>query len=98
MSKSTDRLEGEELPKIFKERIIPPLTEYFFDDWTKVRAVLADDQETERDFQFITESESTIDLFSENYDAPSRQNYQINLPAFDHPRTYTKIYSRKSVE
>ena len=33
-----------DLPAVFRDRIIPLLTEYFFDDWSKVRAILADDR------------------------------------------------------
>ncbi len=44
----------EELSDVFRNRIIPLLCEYFYDDWEKIRLILADDQKPQNQ-QFIKE-------------------------------------------
>ena len=68
-------LHGDELPVVFRDRIIPLLTEYFFDDWSKVRAVLADDQcPNKPEWQFIHESEVADQVI-----LPSMQACETNV-------------------
>ena len=54
-----ETVRGDELPTTFKNKIIPLLTEYFFDDWSKVREVLADDQALNTDSQFVLKTPGT---------------------------------------
>ena len=54
----------EELSDVFRNRIIPLLCEYFYDDWEKIRLILADDQKDEN-CQFIKEKDINLEeLFS----------------------------------
>lgn len=45
-----------ELQSIFQNKIIPLLEEYFFEDWDKIRLVLADNQKPDS-LQFVTEKQ-----------------------------------------
>ncbi|WP_052957948.1 AAA family ATPase [Photobacterium angustum] len=47
------------LVSVFKNKIIPLLEEYFFEDWSKIRLVLADNQKFNKDLQFIKKTEQT---------------------------------------
>ncbi|WP_246615015.1 AAA family ATPase [Agarivorans litoreus] len=44
------------LVSVFKNKLIPLLEEYFFEDWSKIRLVLADNQKPE-ELQFVLEEE-----------------------------------------
>jgi len=41
------------LSNIFKNKIIPLLQEYFYDDWEKIRLVLGDNQKDDKTLQFV---------------------------------------------
>jgi 5-methylcytosine-specific restriction enzyme B len=89
----------EELENIFKNKIIPLLQEYFYDDWEKIRLVLADNQK-EENYQFIKAKKYDIkSLFgNENIDLlddEEQKIYEINKEAFGKIETYVKIYSNK---
>lgn len=82
-------INGEELPSVFRKKIVPLLTEYFFEDWSKVRTVLGDDQQNaSREQQFVTTVDSNKLLKT---DAPE-EIYRVNDQAFTNPDSYTKIY------
>ena len=70
------------LSQVFSNRIVPLLEEYFFEDWQKIRLVLADNQKPEA-AQFITESDAheqdLTDLFGNNHGLDSyatKRRYQ----------------------
>ena len=90
----------EELNTIFKNKIIPLLQEYFYDDWEKIRLVLGDNQKEEKN-QFITikKDYDLSKLFGSNLsniDLNDEQKvYEINKVAFDRPESYQKIYETK---
>lgn len=89
-----ETIGGEELPSVFRERIIPLLTEYFFDDWSKVRAVLADDQvEQHTDWQFVREEDVRDGLLSKGAGLRNRKVYRLNEAALESPAAYIKIYA-----
>jgi 5-methylcytosine-specific restriction protein B len=88
-----------ELGKIFQHRILPLLEEYFFEDWRKIRLVLADNQKPEA-LAFVSESgdheEDLEQLFGGDHGLDSygtKRRYQINESAFSNPDAYIGIYT-----
>lgn len=79
------------LADIFKRKVIPLLVEYFFEDWSKVRAVLADDQVEDAGAQFILCNKVNSNLFASSR-LPSKDVYSLNEAAFDNPMAYRKVY------
>jgi hypothetical protein len=98
---SSDEEAGrKKLADIFRNRILPLLEEYFFEDWRKIRLVLADNNKAE-DAQFITETGSEADdlerLFGRDHGLDTysvRRRYKVNEKAFANPEAYTGIYAR----
>ncbi|AKB06526.1 TPA: AAA family ATPase [Vibrio cholerae] len=43
-----------ELKKVFQNKVLPLLQEYFFDDWHKIRLVLGDNQKNNQKLEFVT--------------------------------------------
>lgn len=94
--------DGEErliaLSQIFSNRIIPLLEEYFFEDWQKIRLVLADNQKAEES-QFVVESqdqeEDLARLFGRNHGLGSydtKQRYVVQDTSITNPDAYIGIY------
>lgn len=96
------------LEQIFRNKIIPLLEEYFFEDWQKIRLILGDNQKaTARDGDqsacFITaeddpESDLTK-LFGANHGLETfntRKRYSLNDLAFTDPDAYIGIYDYAS--
>ena len=88
----------EKLADIFRNRIVPLLEEYFFEDWRKIRLVLGDNQKPEA-AQFISESDAheqdLSDLFGNNHGLDSyatKRRYQSQSSAFANPAAYLGIY------
>jgi hypothetical protein len=84
-----------ELASIFKNKILPLLQEYFYDDWEKIRLVLGDNRkEKEGKPQFITKKDKkSSDLFGDKIeDVTDEVAYEINKDAFDDPQSYIGIY------
>ena len=103
-----DSADISELASIFKNKILPLLQEYFYDDWEKIRLVLGDNQkektnETNSDdkqennkTQFIIKEEKNAsDLFGEEIeDIKVKVSYGINHEAFNNPQSYKEIYNQ----
>ncbi|SEJ79567.1 protein of unknown function [Deinococcus reticulitermitis] len=67
-----------------RERILPLLEEYFFEDWSKIREVLADEDKAE-ELQFIHRVKSG-----------SETRYRLNPAAFENIEAFTGVYDRVS--
>lgn len=88
-------IEGHELPHVFRNKIIPLLTEYFFDDWEKVRIVLGDDRVDDGEkVQFVIKTEVPLDIVANKSDLLNRHVYKLNEDAFNDPDSYIKIYQK----
>ncbi|MDO8311955.1 MAG: AAA family ATPase [Sideroxyarcus sp.] len=91
-----------ELTSIFRNRIIPLLEEYFFEDWQKIRLVLGDNQKVEKQYQFIQEisrDEDLADLFGQKNELEQyaiRSRYQLNPKGFEQALAYRGIYDLKA--
>lgn len=84
------------LANIFENKIIPLLQEYFFEDYEKIRLVLADNQTTDISKQFITAQKiDYLSLFGNNeIDViDEAKQYSINQSAFECCEAYIKIYN-----
>lgn len=90
----------KQLKIAFQKKIIPLLQEYFFDDWNKIRLVLADNQKQDDSLQFVTEKTDDLDsLFGNNHGLRhhDHQSTAYKLEAFDEeiwnmPQAYRAIY------
>ena len=91
-------IEGDKLPSIFQFKIIPLLTEYFFDDWKRVREVLADDRcGNKSEMQFVIQHEVSEEIVSSSSSSQNRHVYRLNKPALQNPEAYRKIYSISNI-
>lgn len=87
------------LQGIFKNKILPLLEEYFFEDWEKIRLVLGDNQKTDQNLAFISmvKNNSIGDLFgndeeAENLGLDEIITYQRNDAALEKVEAYKGIY------
>ena len=91
------------LSDIFRNKIIPLLQEYFYEDYGKIRLVLGDNQKEKVGLpQFITSEVVPYDtLFghTDEEDLGERsKRYSINKDAFDVPQAYIGIYDTTKVK
>ena len=78
------------LANVFKNKILPLLQEYFYDDWEKIRLVLGDSK-------FIKEKKSANALFKSGTDyINDKILYEIDKEAFYDEQNYLKIYNSTS--
>ena len=84
-------INSSSLGNVFKRRIIPLLVEYFFEDWSKVRAVLGDDQEDDLDAQFVHANKVNDNLFASG-SSHAKVVFSLNEGALNNPKAYRKIY------
>lgn len=90
------------LQQVFSTRILPLLEEYFFEDWQKIRLVLADNQKPEG-AQFVREGFDHEDdlarLFGGDHGLDSyssKRRYAVQDAAFSNPDAYIGIYQTLS--
>ncbi|WP_107691242.1 McrB family protein [Campylobacter concisus] len=82
-----DSADISELASIFKNKILPLLQEYFYDDWEKIRLVLGDNgfiKEKGKDRKLLV-------LDGKEYET-DKILYEIKFEAFKEPENYIKIY------
>lgn len=86
------------LSQVFSNRILPLLEEYFFEDWQKIRLVLADNQKPEA-ARFVIESrdheEDLVRLFGSDHGLDTyatTQRYVVQDASFTNPDAYIGIY------
>ena len=93
--KDNPTLDG--LAEIFRNRIVPLLQEYFFDDYSKIRLVLGDNAKPEviQFFTDFTKEKKPSDIFLGNTTDlidEDRKIYRLNPDAFKNPASYLAIY------
>ena len=83
----------EKLAEIFTNKVIPLLQEYFYEDYEKIRLVLADNQKKNEQDQFILAKKiNQGELFgSADIGLDDGYTYEINEDAFMNPEAYLKI-------
>ena len=98
-----NKVDGKErfeaLSDTFRNRIVPLLEEYFFEDWQKIRLVLADNQKTDPQAQFIIETEDheqdLTALFGNDHGLDvyaTKRRYALQEDAFSNPLAYLGVY------
>jgi 5-methylcytosine-specific restriction protein B len=96
----------ELLEQIFRNKIIPLLEEYFFEDWQKIRLVLGDNQKEKQDDQstcFVTVEDDPetelAKLFGTHHGLETfntRKRFSLNELALSNPDAYIGIYASVS--
>lgn len=83
----------ETLASIFENNIIPLLQEYFYEDYSKIRLVLGDNQKEDEGIQFIVKREKEYaELFGDiDEDSDYGCRYEINHSAFGEIDSYRSI-------
>lgn len=86
------------LAETFRNRVLPLLEEYFFEDWRKIRLVLGDNQKPDA-AQFITASDAheqaLNELFGDDHGLDSyttQRRHQLQASAFANPAAYLGVY------
>ena len=88
----------DQLASIFKNKILPLLQEYFYEDYDKIRIVLGDNAKDE-DEQFISAVSIPEDVFEANIDdidIPEKK-YIINYDNFKNIMAYKNISQKKDL-
>ncbi|MDC0993990.1 hypothetical protein OAR16_00080, partial [bacterium] len=97
------KADGEErfaaLSEVFRNRILPLLEEYFFEDWQKIRLVLADNQKPDSTAHFIIEAENheqdLTALFGSDHGLDvyaTKRRYALQEDALSNPMAYIGVY------
>jgi len=89
-----------DLCDVFAYKIIPLLQEYFYNDWEKIRLVLADNKANENSQKFLVKKEGfeAEKLFGNNHsfdDLDDKDTYGVNLALINgtfEPEDFMKIY------
>lgn len=69
----------EELKSVFKNKILPLLEEYFYEDWQRITLVLGDNQKSDNEFKFISKKThiSASSLFGNDHGIESYGDEKI---------------------
>ena len=85
----------EALDSVMRNKVIPLLQEYFYDDWEKVQIVLGDHKEqtkSDTDKFIISVKNSEKDILGFNYDELDEEGYSYSINASFTNEAYLKIY------
>ena len=90
---NNEELNFDILKNTFKNKIIPLLQEYFYEDYEKIQYVLGDNAKSDDDIKFVLDKVPNEMIFkgSIEYDLPEK-TYIINKDAFDRVDSYIEIY------
>lgn len=90
----------EKLAFIFKQKILPLLQEYFFEDWERICWVLNDHRKVNQKYQFVKKSVlSSKDLFGDEIASQIQDKaWTLNESAFDCIESYKEIIKIKEVK
>jgi 5-methylcytosine-specific restriction protein B len=99
-NKNNEKFTFEELKKAFKNKILPLLEEYFFEDWEKIRLVLGDNQKSDNEKFILKSNVNYSELFGANntLSAHEQSSNSFALKPFDdevweNPEAYQQIYA-----
>lgn len=88
-----------DLQQVFRNRIMPLLEEYFFEDWQKIRLVLGDNQKKDYQTHFVLESQDhgqdLNSLFGSDHGLDvygTKRRFSVQEIAFSNPNAYIGIY------
>lgn len=83
----------DELAEIFRQKILPLLQEYFFEDWERIRWVFNDHKKSQEVDSFLIQDKSLSlsDLFGDQINVPERPVWMVNEKAFSQPGAYRGI-------
>ena len=88
-----------DLAEIFKQKIIPLLQEYFFEDWQRIRWVLNDQSKASAHAFIVKDDAINFDeLFPGDVQLNSRDRWRLNESAFEQATSYKQIYEVGSAE
>lgn len=86
------------LKEIFKEKVIPLLQEYFYDDYSKIQLVLGDNQKDINNRFIKNEPYDVSALFGTGLEIDKQDQYELNNEAFDDINRYIGIYAVKKTK
>lgn len=97
--KNKEKATLDQLASIFKNKIIPLLQEYFYEDYEKIMLVLGINPQNDDDSKFIS-VKSNGDLFKNSSDIDLNSTYKINKDSFKdsfkESKNYIDIYGENS--
>jgi len=83
------------LDSVMRNKVIPLLQEYFYDDWEKIQIVLGDHKEQGKDEydKFVRSTQNNEkDILGFNYDELDEEEYSYSINETFTDEAYLKIY------